>query len=722
MFFADLPGCFVGHIHRLSNTIESSFQCFCSNSINSGASLQPYSKCGNLCLGNWWQDCGGSNYINVFHKTSSSCKKVSSTATAQSIPSAAGVNTRTTSTSSVSSTAMSSASSSASSASAAKSSTSSAASSGFASSSSASPSPSSSAAETISTSSSFSAVSGSPSSAAKTSTTSVAPSSTSSSMVSSTSSSSTAVSSSRASNVSTISSAASSPRSVVSSTSFSSSVASFSGSISVSSAMTSRTSSVALSGSSLVTSSSFNFSSVIPTSTSVSSDSAAFSTGSATVTSSVSGFEITFSTSATIIAEVIFSSSTSADNASSSSSSNSEAAFITDSSPNPESTSSTADVDTSVTSAFTYGATGVTSTVPAETVVASVSFVISATESASSIVSPIASETETEATSITSSAADIATSISISISSTEESTTSSTAVATSTAVSTPSGWSVSTCIGEGSTGRALTGTSTSSSDMTEAKCAAFCAASGYTLAGIEYSSESYCGSILSNGASLTQTSSAYIMPCSADSSSICGGPSALTLVVSDTAASTLNSDPTSKPASLPSGWSVASSPCIAEGTNGRALAGASTSGNDMTLSKCASYCMSGGLTLAAVEYSSQCYCSSVLNNGASLTKTSNACTMTCAGDSSSICGGPDALTLMVLDSAVSKLNSDFASEILSLPPVWSAASTTCIQEGTTGRALPSLTYASDDMTIETCVSFCDNAGWQYAGVSYGREC
>lgn len=96
--------------------------------------------------------------------------------------------------------------------------------------------------------------------------------------------------------------------------------------------------------------------------------------------------------------------------------------------------------------------------------------------------------------------------------------------------------------------------------------------------------------------------------------------------------------------------------------------------------------------------------------------------MTCAGDSSSICGGPDALTLMVLNSAVSKLNTDFTSEILSLPPGWSAASTTCIQEGTTGRALPSLTYASDDMPIETCVSFCDNAGWQYAGVSYGREC
>ncbi|KGB76716.1 hypothetical protein I307_04357 [Cryptococcus deuterogattii 99/473] len=66
--------------------------------------------------------------------------------------------------------------------------------------------------------------------------------------------------------------------------------------------------------------------------------------------------------------------------------------------------------------------------------------------------------------------------------------------------------------------------------------------------------------------------------------------------------------------------------------------------------------------------------------------------------------------------------NDFTSEILSLPSGWSAASTICIREDTTGRALPSLTYTSDDMTIETCVNFCDNARWQYAGVSYGREC
>ncbi|AFR97235.1 WSC domain-containing protein [Cryptococcus neoformans C23] len=156
----------------------------------------------------------------------------------------------------------------------------------------------------------------------------------------------------------------------------------------------------------------------------------------------------------------------------------------------------------------------------------------------------------TETASVASSVADIIPSVSTSIPSTGEyatSTTSSITIAISTAVSMPSGWTVSISIGEGSTGHALTCTSISSSDMTEAKCAAFCAAAGYTLA-----------------------------------------------------------------------------------------ADASTSSDDMTLSKCASYCQSAGFTLAAIEYSSQCYCSSVLNNCASLTKTSNACTMTCAGDSSSV--------------------------------------------------------------------------------------
>lgn len=43
----------------------------------------------------------------------------------------------------------------------------------------------------------------------------------------------------------------------------------------------------------------------------------------------------------------------------------------------------------------------------------------------------------------------------------------------------------------------------------------------------------------------------------------------------------------------------------------------------------------------------------------------------------------------------------------------------CQTEATTGRALNSLTYASNNMTLELCIATC--ASFTYAGVEYGRE-
>jgi hypothetical protein len=51
--------------------------------------------------------------------------------------------------------------------------------------------------------------------------------------------------------------------------------------------------------------------------------------------------------------------------------------------------------------------------------------------------------------------------------------------------------SIGGLIAEGSSGRALTGPSTSSSDMTPAVCSSFCSSKGYAISATEYSSEWY---------------------------------------------------------------------------------------------------------------------------------------------------------------------------------------------------------------------------------------
>ena len=82
---------------------------------------------------------------------------------------------------------------------------------------------------------------------------------------------------------------------------------------------------------------------------------------------------------------------------------------------------------------------------------------------------------------------------------------------------------------------------------------------------------------------------------------------------------------------LPNGWNEIG--CIAEGTNGRALTGASTTSPNMTRALCADFCASKGFSLAGVEFSDECYCDNQVRNGASQnTITWNLCSNHCAGN------------------------------------------------------------------------------------------
>lgn len=46
----------------------------------------------------------------------------------------------------------------------------------------------------------------------------------------------------------------------------------------------------------------------------------------------------------------------------------------------------------------------------------------------------------------------------------------------------------------------------------------------------------------------------------------------------------------------------------------------------------------------------------------------------------------------------------------------------CYTEATSGRALTGNSYTADNMTAETCETFCSKDGFKYMGVEYGREC
>ena len=83
-------------------------------------------------------------------------------------------------------------------------------------------------------------------------------------------------------------------------------------------------------------------------------------------------------------------------------------------------------------------------------------------------------------------------------------------------------------------------------------------------------------------------------------------------------------------APLTPGWTDLG--CIAEGTNGRALTGASTTSPNMTLNYCAGFCGGQGFTYAGIEFGDECYCGNTFENGATDTPTNwYECSNPCAG-------------------------------------------------------------------------------------------
>lgn len=318
----------------------------------------------------------------------------------------------------------------------------------------------------------------------------------------------------------------------------------------------------------------------------------------------------------------------------------------------------------------------------------------------------------------------------------------------------PAGWSSAGGIQE-VPGRALTGYSTATANMTIQGCISICAERGFPLAAVEYGAECYCDSELRNTASFDKLSSTCNMGCAGDAKTLCGGPNCLSVYKNpDVKASTPSASASASAAAqptqgsglatdLPSGWSAATTSCIQE-VSGRALTGASTASDSMTPGKCAAFCAEKGFALAGVEYSAECFCGNDLVNGASLDLVSGQCNMKCSGDQNVICGGPNAISLWRnpnVKPAVSAAPSPAASSAASpastssaaaakptvsgiatnLPSGWTVGPNACIQE-VAGRALVGASTSSNDMTPNKCIKFCSDRGFNKVGLEYGGEC
>ncbi|WRT68982.1 uncharacterized protein IL334_005964 [Kwoniella shivajii] len=409
-------------------------------------------------------------------------------------------------------------------------------------------------------------------------------------------------------------------------------------------------------------------------------------------------------------------SSTSSSKAASSTSSSAAASSSSAAASSSSSSSSSARASSSSSSAAA-ASSSTSSSAPAPSSSSSSSAAVPSSSSSSSAARSSSSSSSAAVSSSSSSSAAISSSTSsstLSSSVASSSTSSSSAVASSTVPvvpAVPSGWAVasSACIADGKTGRALLGSFTIDYNNTVESCLARCDAGGYAIAGIEYGNQCFCGSYLSNGASLTSTATCAV-PCPGNSLETCGGYYAMSLYVSTKLnGGTLSADLTSVDPTLPSGWSSIAK-CMPE-VNGRALTGSSWSSDGMTVPACLNRCASGGFQYGAVEYGRECYCGNTMDNGADMTKTSTLCGTPCAGNPSTACGGYNALQVFN-NPAYSYSNTVVNGYV----------KTACLQE-VANRALRGAAYKDESgMTVETCTQYCSDRGYIMAGLEYGSEC
>jgi hypothetical protein len=288
--------------------------------------------------------------------------------------------------------------------------------------------------------------------------------------------------------------------------------------------------------------------------------------------------------------------------------------------------------------------------------------------------------------------------------------------------------------------------------MTVELCQAACKAAGFTLAGVEYSAEcckyrihisaTYadfidCDNTWKNGGGPAPDGNAQCnMPCNGNAAETCGGanrlnaytyttgapPSTTTkpaTTTAGTATGTTSKAPTGTSAgtatNLPAGWTYKG--CWIDNAQGRIMAGPVAETGTMTIETCVALCDAQGMPVAGLQYAGQCFCDSVLHNGAALAATDGTCAMICSGSTTEICGGPN-LNSVYANGALTVIEPA-ASQKTGLPGSWVFVG--CLMDQTPRSLSVQLILATTNQA-STCLKACSDYGYNAAGMEYGEEC
>ncbi|KZV96604.1 WSC-domain-containing protein [Exidia glandulosa HHB12029] len=160
-----------------------------------------------------------------------------------------------------------------------------------------------------------------------------------------------------------------------------------------------------------------------------------------------------------------------------------------------------------------------------------------------------------------------------------------------------------------------------------------CKNRGFTLAGVEYGHEIYCGNAVLGGNAATDASNCNFA-CEGNPSQICGGSNAISLY------KVLGSTFTSGPAVIPQhigNWTYAL--CSRDSLSARTVpTSMSLNADKMTLELCVNACQAAGFTVAAAQYGQECRCGNT-QLPTDTTSDDSLCNLGCSANANEFCGG-----------------------------------------------------------------------------------
>lgn len=200
-------------------------------------------------------------------------------------------------------------------------------------------------------------------------------------------------------------------------------------------------------------------------------------------------------------------------------------------------------------------------------------------------------------------------------------------------------------IDNGAGGRALN-QETNNNTLTVESCIATCSSQGYTIAGMEYSTQCFCDNYLRGGASKASESDCN-MKCGGSTGEMCGAGNRLSIYSNGTLTNYI--PPALYATDLPTNWSYQG--CLADNVNNvRTLPYQLNLPTNNTNENCVAQCQAFGYGVGGTEYGEQCFCGDmqdVINAGATFISNSS-CSTVCSNNTGqnggTMCGGGNAIS------------------------------------------------------------------------------